>query len=264
MKTIAITSQKGGTAKTTTAYALGACLYNRGMRVLYVDFDPQCNLAFSSGIMPDDGTTKTLYDVLKGAYPVTECIYPVDDQETLSGCRDLVIGGLGLAAADMEFTQLGREYILRNILDGIREQYDYCIVDCPPSLGVLTMNALTAADICIIPIGADAFSLQGVTQLEKYINLVKQFSNKALTVGGLLLTRYSERKQLSKDLSDIIKQAAESLGTKVYTARIRESESIRKAQLSQVNLFSNGKRKKTNAVMDYEQFANELLKDMGV
>ena len=158
MKVITLSNQKGGVAKTSTSNALSAGLYNRGYKVLAVDLDPQCNLSFSCG-MDMLNTEKTLFDVFKGNADVTETIIPIKLG------FDLLPGGLTLAGADMDFTQTGREYMLSEALEKVSENYDYCIIDTPPTLGVLTVNAMTAADYVIIPTTADIYAMQGFTQL---------------------------------------------------------------------------------------------------
>ena len=170
MKTITLSNQKGGVAKTTTAGALASGLSKKGFKVLAVDLDPQCNLALGSGadILNMD---QTLYDVFKGTAELSGLI-----SGTPMG-YDLIAGGLSLAGADMDFTQTGREFMLREALDEIRADYDFCIVDTPPTLGILTVNALTASDGVIIPLTADLYSLQGLSQLNLLIERVRKSSN---------------------------------------------------------------------------------------
>ena len=250
MKTIALSNQKGGVAKTTTAAALASGLSGRGFKVLAVDLDPQSNLGFSSGADLLN-MTATLYDVFKGTAELQNAIQHLEDY-------DIVVGGLSLAGADMDFTQTGREFLLKEALETVGAGYDFCLLDCPPTLGILTVNALTAADSVIVPITADAYSLQGLSQLKLLIDRVRKYSNRELVIAGLLITRYDDRTNVSKALSDQIYQTAERLGTKVFSKPIRNSVAVREAQVLRSNLFTEAPR--ANATKDYTAFIDELLK----
>lgn len=250
MKTIALSNQKGGVAKTTTAGALASGLVKRGYKVIAVDLDPQCNL--SLGVGADIlNMEKTLYDVFKETAGAEEVI-----QKTAHG-YDLITGGLSLAGADMDFTQTGREYMLREALDILRGDYDFCIIDTPPTLGILTVNALTASDSVIIPLSADLYAIQGLSQLNILTQRVKKYSNHNLTVSGLLITRHDERTNVSKALMEQINQIAEKLGAKVFSTPIRNSVAVREAQAMRSDLFTEAP--KANATKDYEAFIDELL-----
>lgn len=253
MKVITLSNQKGGVAKTSTSNALAAGLYNRGHKVLAVDLDPQCNLSFSFG-MDMLNTEKTLFDVFKGNADVTETIIPIKLG------FDLLPGGLTLAGADMDFTQTGREYMLSEALEKISGNYDYCIIDTPPTLGVLTVNAMTAADYVIIPTTADIYAMQGFTQLYALIKNVRRYCNKGLKIAGILLTRHNDRQIISKTLKANIGQAAENLGTEVFKTYIREGVAVRETQLLKSDLFTYAP--KANVTQDYNNFINELLERM--
>lgn len=251
MKTITLSNQKGGVAKTTTTGALASGLSKKGYKVIAVDLDPQCNLSLASGadILNMD---QTLYDVFKGSAELSDLI-----QKTELG-YDLITGGLTLAGADMDFTQTGREFMLREALDDIRADYDFCICDCPPTLGILTVNALTASDSVIIPLTADLFSLQGLSQLNLLIQRVRKYSNRDLKIAGLLITRHDERTNVSKALMDQITQTADKLGTKVFSQPIRNSVAVRESQVMRSDLFSEAP--KANATIDYQTFIDEFMK----
>ena len=251
MKTITLSNQKGGVAKTTTSGALASGLSLRGYKVIAIDLDPQCNLSLGSGANILDMKV-TLYDVFKGSAQIRDLI-----TETNLG-YDLITGGLTLAGADMDFTQTGREYMLREALEGIREDYDFCVIDTPPTLGILTVNALTASDSVVIPVTADLFALQGLTQLNLLLKRVKKYSNKDLKISGLLITRHDDRTNVSKALRDQIQQTAERLGTKVFSKPIRNSVAVRESQVLQSDLFTEAP--KANATQDYTCFIDELLK----
>lgn len=254
MTTLTLSNQKGGVAKTSTSNALAAGLYNRNYKVLAVDLDPQCNLSFSCGVDMLN-TEKTLFDVFKGNAEVRETIIP------LKLGFDLLPGGLTLAGADMDFTQTGREYMLSEALETVSGKYDFCIIDTPPTLGILTVNALTAADYVIVPMTADIYALQGLTQLNALIQNVRRYCNKGLKIAGILLTRYNDRQIISKTLKTNIGQAAERLSTEVFKTYIREGVAVRETQLLQSDLFTDAP--KANVTQDYNNFIDELLERMG-
>lgn len=253
MKTVVFANQKGGVAKTTSAAALAAGLSERGFRVIVADCDPQCNLCLSSGV---DMLTveKTLYDVFKGTATVDDVI--------VSGLGfDILPGGLALAAADMDFTQAGREYMLSEALEAISDRYDYAVVDTAPMLGILTTNALTAADGVIVPLTADVYALQGLNQLNGLIRNVRKYCNRGLKIYGLLLTKYNDRQNVSKVLRDQVDRAAAQLETKVYKTTIRESVAVREAQLLRCDFLKEAPN--ANATIDYKSFVAEFLEDEG-
>ena len=253
MKTVVFANQKGGVAKTTSAAALAAGLSERGFRVIVADCDPQCNLCLSSGV---DMLTveKTLYDVFKGTAAVDDVI--------VSGLGfDILPGGLALAAADMDFTQAGREYMLSEALETIADRYDYAVVDTAPMLGILTTNALTAADGVIVPLTADVYALQGLNQLNGLIRNVRKYCNRGLRIYGLLLTKYNDRQNVSKVLRDQVDRAAAQLETKVYKTTIRESVAVREAQLLRCDFLKEAPN--ANATIDYKSFVAEFLEDEG-
>lgn len=251
MKTITLSNQKGGVAKTTTTGALASGLSKKGYKVIAVDLDPQCNLSLGAGadILSMD---QTLYDVFKGSAELQDII-----TETQMG-YDLIAGGLSLAGADMEFTQTGREFMLKEALESLRADYDYCIIDTPPTLGILTVNALTASDSVIIPLTADLYSIQGLSQLNLLIESVRKYSNRDLRIAGLLITRHDERTNVSKALMDQITQTAEKLGTVVFSQPIRNSVAVRESQVMRSDLFTEAP--KANATVDYQSFIEEFMK----
>lgn len=251
MKTLTLSNQKGGVAKTTTAGALASGLAQRGYKVIVVDLDPQCNLSLGSGadILNMD---QTLYDVFKGTADLPDLI-----QKTDLG-YDLITGGLALAGADMDFTQTGREYMLKEALDEIRADYDFCIIDTPPTLGILTVNALTASNGVVIPLTADLYSLQGLSQLDLLMDRVRKYSNRDLKTEGLLITIHDERTNVSKALSEKINQTAAKLGTRVFSHPIRRSVAVRESQTLMVDLFTEAPQ--ANATKDYNSFIDEILK----
>lgn len=248
MKTIVLTNQKGGVAKTTTAYAIAVGLYNLGSKILIVDADPQSNLAFTAGV--EDTQTNTLYDVLKGS------IKPADAVREIKPGLSIMFVGLQGTAADMELvSRPGREYMIREAIEGSGD-YDYCIIDSAPALGLLTLNSLTAADIAIVPMSVEAYSLQGTEQLAGFIENIRKYTNPKLKVAGILLTRYNERLNITQALKGNVEKAAGILGTRVFDSKIRESVAVKETQLMRSDLYSEAP--KATATLDYQAFVAEL------
>lgn len=250
MKVITLSNQKGGVAKTTTCIALSTVLFNKGHKVLAVDLDPQTNFSFACGVdvMNQD---VTLYNVFHKESDIKKAII------TTEIGFDLVPGGLALASADMEFTQTGREYMLNEALKDIESNYDYVVVDTPPTLGILTINALTSSDLVIVPMNADVYSVQGLAQLNMQIGNVQKYTNPRLTIGGLLLTKYNDRQNVSKTTKELIESASKQLGTRVFDSVIREAVAVRESALMQNDMFKEAPN--SNATVDYMEFVNELF-----
>ena len=243
-----IINQKGGVGKTTTAHALATGLTKKGYAVLMVDTDPQGNISHT---MQADTSGKGLYEAMKEELPAAALI-----QHTPQG--NILPSTLLLTAADMEFVSTGREYILDSVLDDVKNSYDYIVIDSPPQLGILTINALVAADDVIIPMTADIYSLQGLNQLYSTITKVRRFCKKNIVIAGLLLTRYSDRTILSRDLKERIEAKARELDSKLYNIIIREGVSIREAQTARQSIFEYAP--KSNPAVDYMDFITEYLK----
>lgn len=253
MKTVTLTNQKGGVGKTTTAHILSSGLVKAGFRVLVVDIDPQTNLTYTAGIEPEE-TQFDLYDLFKGEAAAEEAIL-----HTAVGF-DMIAGSLNLAGADMEFTKAGREYILKELLEPVAGNYDFCIIDTPPALGILAVNALTASDEVIVPMGADVYSMQGLSQLHGLFENVRKYCNPALTINGLLLTKYNPRTNINKQLKESLHDVAGLLQTKVYSTQIREATAIKEVQFLQSDIFKEYPA--ANVTADYQQFIDEFLKGM--
>lgn len=249
--TIAITNQKGGVGKSTTAAALGSGLTLKGYKVLFVDLDPQGNLSY---IIQADPAKPSAHDVLTGRAGAAAAI------QTAAG-GDIIPFSGDLSAADIELNRTGKEYRLKEALQPVAGSYDFTIIDTPPALGILTINALTAADRLIIPAQAEIFSLQGIGQLAGTINAVKTYCNPALELDGILLTRHSGRAVLSRDMADMIADTAAELGTAVYKTIIREGIAIKEAQANRQSIFAYAP--KSNAAADYAAFTDEILRGAG-
>lgn len=239
-----VINQKGGTGKTTTAAALVSYYHEKGVNVLAVDLDPQCNLSLALGA---DTAHRSILGALTGEAAPAETV-----QHTQSG--DIICGSPALAAADTMLTATGKEYKLREALESVRGQYEHIIIDSPPALGVLSINALTAADSCIIPCQADIFSIQGLKQLTDTIQQVRKYCNSGLEIAGILLTRHNPRTILGRDLQTVLEREAAALNTKVFTQPIRDSVIIKQAQALQQGIFTM----QGAAVDDYSAFIKEL------
>jgi chromosome partitioning protein len=212
-RVIAIANQKGGVGKTTTAINLGAALAVAEMRTLVLDIDPQGNATSGMGLESRSGRA-TIYDVLVRSRPLSDVVAPRLHFEHL----DLVPSTRDLVGAEIELVEVPRrETILRRALEGFRERYDYILVDCPPSLGLLTLNTLTAADSVLIPIQCEFYALEGLSQLLNTIRLVQKGLNPGLDIEGVLLTMYDRRLNLSKQVAA---EAREYFGSKVYRTAI--------------------------------------------
>lgn len=247
-KVISVTNQKGGVGKTTTSLAITCGLSKKGYKVLALDMDPQANLSFSLGADLDDGPT--VYEMLKGDVNPR---YAVQRTTTV----DLVASNILLSGVELEFTRSGREFLLKKTLYPLRQKYDYIIIDTPPALSILTVNAFAASDYVIIPMLADIFSLQGIAQLSDTIQRLKQHCNPELEIGGILLCRYDPRTVLGRRIRETAEMVAGQVGTRLYKAKIRSSIAIQEAQTNQVNMFDYAPR--SPAVKDYYSFVGELL-----
>jgi len=198
---IAITNQKGGVGKTTTAINLAASLAEANQKILLLDFDPQGNATSGFGIEIDD-TENTIYNVLTEECSMDEAIL-VDVIDNL----DLIPSDMNLAAADIEFvSQEDKNLILKNLLTPYKNKYDYIIIDCPPSLGTITVNALTAANSVIIPIQCEYYALEGLNQVLNTIGIVQQGLNTDLVVEGIVFTMYDGRNKLSQQVVETVRE----------------------------------------------------------
>lgn len=253
MKTIAIINQKGGTGKTTTAREIGAGLSLKGHRVLMVDLDPQHSLTYIMG-ETDKGTT--IADLLQQSIDAPQIGTAEAIRKTARG--DLIAGSGNVALADTVLADVdGREYKIAEILQPIKRNYDFCILDTPPTLGTLTVNALTAAQMAIAPAQADALSLIALGQLQNTTATVKRYCNPDLVFSGIVLTRYNGRAVISRDIAAKIEQAAQQIGARLYRAKIRECTAIKEAELLRQSIFDYAPR--SNAAADYAALVDEIL-----
>lgn len=254
-KIICITNQKGGVGKTTSTAYMAAGFRQKGYKVLCIDFDPQSNLSFSCGVASDGNAT--IFEVLKNSCEVTSAVFRA------SSTFDIIPSNILLSGIELEFTNTGREYLLKEALVRVQDRYDYILIDTPPALGILTVNALTACEIVIIPMLADIFSLQGIAQLAETIDRVKTYCNPDMKIEGILLTRYNARTILSKEIKKITEMIASDMNTDVFQTTIRSSVILSELQANQENILEYTHNKNHTAIDDYIRFVDELT-DRGI
>ena len=255
---IALANQKGGVGKTTTSTALAAGLTNRGFEVLAIDCDPQGNFS-STAAVEENENAKTLYDLFKMD---TELLQeePIIVEEAIQHFTqfDIIPADIMLAGVDQELSsQIGKEKRLKEILYPIADQYDYIIIDTPPSFGTLTINAMTAADQIIIPTHAGIYATKGMVQLDTTINSVRKYCNNNLIVAGILITRYNPRTNISKDMKELIEMIGKELRIPIFETYIRSSVSVEEAQAQKKDVFSHDSD--STVSRDYDTFIDEYL-----
>jgi chromosome partitioning protein len=244
-KVISISNHKGGVGKTTSVINIGAGLNKLGKKVLLIDLDPQANLSQSLGLQDQE---RTIYGALRGEYSL-------EPLEVLKGL-DLIPSTLDLSGAEVELSgEAGREYILRELITPLRGSYDYILIDTPPSLGLLTINAFTASDEILIPLQAQYLALQGLSKLMEVIDKIKKRLNKTLRIGGVFITQYDSRKVLNRDVVTTIEDHFKG---GVFKTRIRDNIALAEAPAQGLDIFRY--QPKSYGAEDYLSLCKEILK----
>lgn len=246
---IAIANQKGGVGKTTTAINLSACLAEAGQHVLVIDIDPQGNTTSGLGISKDE-VENTVYQVMLQEIDITEAIC-----ENVFDNLDVIPSNVNLAGAEIDLIDVDdREYILKNAINEVKENYDYIILDCPPSLSMLTVNAMTASNTVLVPIQCEYYALEGLTQLIHTINLVKRKLNPELELEGVVFTMYDSRTNLSLQVVENVK---DNLKQNIYKTIIPRN--IRLAEAPSHGLPITIYDSKSSGAESYRLLAEEVM-----
>lgn len=248
-RTIAIANQKGGVGKTTTAINLSSCLAEAGQRVLTIDFDPQGNATSGLGLEKEE-LEETVYEMMLGDCTLEDCLHR-DVQKDL----DVLPSDSNLAGAEIELLDVEhKEYVLKEYLESIRDEYDFIIIDCPPSLSLLTINALVAADTVLVPIQCEYYALEGLSQVLRTINLVRKKMNPDLELEGVVFTMYDARTNLSLQVVENVKN---NLNERIYKTIIPRN--VRLAEAPSYGMPINLYDSKSTGAESYRLLAAEVI-----
>ena len=249
-KIIAIANQKGGVGKTTTAINVSACLGLRGKKVLIIDSDPQGNTSSGLGINAKEAEL-TIYDCLVNETPIEDVMVETEYKNLF-----LCPGNINLAGAELELVDVeNREYRLKSVLSKIKDKFDFIFIDCPPSLGLITLNALGAADSVMIPIQCEYYALEGLAQLTHTVKMVKQGLNPDLKIEGILLTMFDSRTNLSVQVANEVKKY---FGATVYKTMIPRNVRLSEAPSYGMPVIAFDKNSK--GAECYKKLANEMIR----
>jgi chromosome partitioning protein len=250
MRKIAVINQKGGSGKTTTVVNIGDFLAKKNKKVLLIDLDPQSHTSIHLGFEPPK-VKKSVYDVLVNGLKIKDVIHETGKENLF-----VIPASIELASAEIELVNaVGREVILRDLLLDSKVKFDYVIMDCPPSLGLLTLNALTAAGEVFIPIQAEFFALEGLTKLLQTINVVKERINKKLQITGIIITMFDGRKNICRDVETRIDKYFKN---NVFKTRIRDN--VRLAEAPSYGKTIREFASKSHGSEDYRKLTNEILR----
>lgn len=245
-KIIAFSNHKGGVGKTTSVINIGAALNKQGYRALLIDMDAQANLSHSLGIVEP---VKNTYGVMRGLYELSESIIKVKDG------LDVLPSILDLSGAEIELSsETGREYILKDALEPVINNYDFILIDCPPSLSLLTINALTVADEIYIPLQAQYLALQGLTKLMEIMLKIKKRLNNKLEIGGVFITQYDKRIILNRDVANVM---AEHFKDRLFNTKIRVNIALAEAPAEKKDIFEYSPA--SNGAEDYLALSKEII-----
>ena len=250
---IAVSNQKGGVGKTTTAQALTAGLAEKGFKVLGIDLDPQGN--FSTACGAENYNVQTVYEVMKG-HNIREAI------QNMKGGYDVVPANIMLAGAEQELSQTGKEHRLKEAVVPVTGDYDFIVIDTPPSLGVLTVNAFTCASDILIPTTAGIFATAGISQLNETVTSVQKYCNPGIKIRGILFTRFNPRANISRQIKELAEQLSEYISAPIYNTYIRSAVAVEEAQANQTDIFDYAG--KSTVADDYRTFIEEFLKGADV
>lgn len=251
-KVVSFANQKGGVTKTTTASAFSTGLTQRGYRVLAVDMDPQGNLSDSIGAEMYEAPG--VYELLTRRGETAQAIQKLE-------AFSIIPANIMLAGAEQELSQTGKEYRLAEALAPVMDQYDYVVIDTPPSLGVLTVNAFTASDEVIIPTTAGIFAVNGIQQLFNSIESTRKYLKSNVVVRGILLTKYNPRAIVSQNIREVTEELAKHIHVPVFKTFIRNSVVVEEAQANRESLFAYSE--KSTVADDYSRFVEEYLEEEG-
>ena len=250
MRVIAVANQKGGVGKTTTSQAMCAGLAEKGCKVLGIDLDPQGN--FSTACGAENYNVPTIYELMKGEASPEETV------QHISNGFDVLPSNIMLAGAEQELSQTGKEHRLKEVVSPIAGNYDFIIIDTPPSLGVLTVNAFTFANDIMIPTTAGIFAATGIGQLAKTVKNVQKYCNPNVEITGILFTRFNPRANISKQIKELTEQLSQYISAPIYKTYIRSAVAVEEAQANRVDIFDFAE--KSTVSEDYKAFIEEFLK----